>query len=317
MKKFNQITNELKTAKKVVITGHISPDADCVGSSLAMHCALQELGIESEVVFDEKIPDFLLFLPFVQNIKNKISDDADMLLIVDCAEHKRAGSRLAMEGKNLKTVVIDHHLVTQTEAKVFVIDSGEAACCQLIYDFYQENDLTITTEVATLLYSGILADTGRLTFDNTTEKTCNTVGKLLNYNINTEDVRFNLFEKLTLKGMQALSHVIDNIHQNDYITYSFITDEFKQAKNIVPDDYGNMVNYMLGLETAKVGILFDEFPVDGVVKINFRAKNGFNVAKVAQSFGGGGHIKAAGARVHGSLAEVIEAVIAEVLAIHK
>lgn len=298
-----------------MIVGHVSPDADAVGSALALALALAKNGKEPQVVFKDELPSYLKFIPGAETVIKPEAVDSrrDLLVMVDCASPKRIGKAWSEPWfEKLPYIAVDHHETNDGFDCEALVDPKAAANSQIIYYLLEALGAELDKDLATCLFAGISGDTGGFRFSNTNRETMEIGGRLMEYGVDTQQVRIQLFECKSMKDMAMIGLGLENMRQSadQKLVWTSISLAEKAEHQAAEINCENISDYTMYPEGVKVGIFFQEMP-GGLVKMSMRCRDGYNVARVAKAFDGGGHIVAAGCRTKGSLAEVIKAVLAE------
>lgn len=296
----------LKAANKLVIVSHVSPDGDTLGSSLALMHALRGLGKEVIMSVDDDISTVYSFLPGIMEYRRFGADEtieADLLVIIDASSADRAGN--AMEVVRPGAVLnIDHHKTNTRFSDYLYLDSDAAATAEIIYSLLLEMGIAITTDIATCIYEGIYTDTGSFKYSNTTSKTMETAAALLKYGVNPSLVSDNM-ELKSRSQVEMLRKVLE--------TLTFIKDGKIAYIEIAPELYDHnvdtdaFISYPRYVEGVEIALLFKQ-PEENLTRVSFRSKE-IDVAKIALSFGGGGHKKAAGCTIYAPLKEAEKIVL--------
>lgn len=303
MMTFNPLIERLNSSKPLVIAGHIDPDADAVCSMLAVYKAFGGKQKGWRLLLQDKIPEYLGFLPGYEEIG--VLDDSvksSDILLVDCNELNRSNRIGLTENDFSEVYVIDHHISNQPQSRQRVIDAKAAACCELIYQVIKSADIEIDAELALILYTGLVGDTGCFKQANTTSQTFAVASDLLSYEIDTETVRIRLFEQKTAANLKLIGRALANLESffENQLCFLTVSLDDKMAVNAGADDCISIVGHSLSLQGVKIGVFFEERE-DEVIKLSFRSRQGYDVRSIAEAFGGGGHILAAGATVKGDL----------------
>ena len=299
----------LKAAKKLVIVSHVSPDGDTLGSSLALMHALCMLGKEVIMNVDDDISTVYSFLPGIAEYRRfapEESVDADLLVIVDASSADRAGNALDVV-KSPAVLNIDHHKTNTRFADYLYLDSDAAATAEIIYSLLLEMGIKLTRDIATCIYEGIYTDTGSFKYSNTTSNTLKTAADLLNYGVNPSLISDNM-ELKSRSQVEMLRKVLETLTflKDGKIAYIEIPPELYDH-NVETDTFISYPRYVEGVEIA---LLFKQVEAN-LTRVSFRSKE-IDVAKIALSFGGGGHKKAAGCSIYAPLKEA-EKVVRDVV----
>ena len=290
----------LKEAGKMVIVSHISPDGDTLGSSLALAYALRMLGKEVMLNVDDDIPSVFSFLPGIGEYMRFAPDDsvpADLLIVIDASSADRAGN--AMNVVKARSVLnIDHHKTNTHFADYLYLDSDAAATAEIIYSLLLELGTELNTEIATCIYEGLYTDTGSFKYSNTTSRTLSIASALLTYGVNPSLISDNM-EVKSRSQVEMLGKVLE--------TLTFLRDGKIAYVEVAPElydynvDTDTFVSYPRYIEGVEVALLFKQVE-ENLTRVSFRSKQ-VDVAKIAVSFGGGGHQKASGCSIHAPLKE--------------
>ena len=296
----------LKAAKKLVIVSHVSPDGDTLGSSLALMHALRMLGKEVIMNVDDDISTVYSFLPGIAEYRRfapEESVDADLLVIVDASSADRAGNAMDVV-KSPAVLNIDHHKTNTRFADYLYLDSDAAATAEIIYSLLLEMGIKLTRDIATCIYEGIYTDTGSFKYSNTTSNTLKTAADLLNYGVNPSLISDNM-ELKSRSQVEMLRKVLETLTflKDGKIAYIEIPPELYDH-NVETDTFISYPRYVEGVEIA---LLFKQVEAN-LTRVSFRSKE-IDVAKIALSFGGGGHKKAAGCSIYAPLKEAEKVVL--------
>ena len=296
----------LKEAGKMVIVSHISPDGDTLGSSLALAHALRMLGKEVMLNVDDDIPSVFSFLPGIGEYMRFAPDDsvpADLLIVIDASSADRAGN--AMNVVKARSVLnIDHHKTNTHFADYLYLNSDAAATAEIIYSLLLELGTELNTEIATCIYEGLYTDTGSFKYSNTTSRTLSIASALLTYGVNPSLISDNM-EVKSRSQVEMLGKVLE--------TLTFLRDGKIAYVEVAPElydynvDTDTFVSYPRYIEGVEVALLFKQVE-ENLTRVSFRSKQ-VDVAKIALSFGGGGHQKASGCSIHAPLKEAESVVL--------
>lgn len=296
----------LKAAKKLVIVSHVSPDGDTLGSSLALMHALRMLGKDVIMNVDDDISTVYSFLPGIAEYRRFAPDesvDADLLVIIDASSADRAGNAMEVV-KSPAVLNIDHHKTNTRFADYLYLDSDAAATAEIIYSLLLEMGIKLTRDIATCIYEGIYTDTGSFKYSNTTSNTLKTAADLLNYGVNPSLISDNM-ELKSRSQVEMLRKVLETLTflKDGKIAYIEIPLELYDH-NVETDAFISYPRYVEGVEIA---LLFKQVE-ENLTRVSFRSKE-IDVAKIALSFGGGGHKKAAGCSIYAPLKEAEKVVL--------
>lgn len=294
---------------KIVIIPHKNPDADALGSSLALYQFLTKKGKEVRVLSPNRFPKFLGWLPYANDIliaedkmevaKKHISE-AELIFCLDFNTLSRVDNLEELINKsNAIKVLIDHHQEPDKFDYIYS-DTEIPATCQLIYHLFEmmREESSIDLDMATCLYAGLIADTGNFRFPSIKPSTHLVASKLLEKGVLPSFVYSNLYENTTTKKLQLLARMIDKMEflQELNTTIIHLNRNDLLEFNFEKGDTEGFVNYGLMIDGCVLSVAFyeDLFKED-TIKISFRSKGNFDVNTFARKyFEGGGHINAAG-----------------------
>lgn len=312
-----EVKELLATAKNIVITTHRNPDGDAYGSSLALYAFLLKLGHEVAVVSPNDCPDFLKWMPAVDEIviyesdlkrADKKLDGADLVFALDYNAFHRLGEVMEPKMKEINPVfiLIDHHQQPDDFAKYSYVDPEIGSTSEMIYDFIDQMGDTelIDSDIATCLYTGILTDTGSFRFPATSSQTHRIVANLLDKGVKNSEIYNKIHDVNTFDRIQLLGKALDNMVVLESFKTAYITLSQKElnAHNFQRGDTEGFVNYALSVKNVIFAAIFIEDKKQRIIKISFRSVGDFSVNEFARKhFDGGGHINAAGGRSRLSL----------------
>lgn len=308
----DEILEEIKLAKNIIILTHESPDGDAIGSSLAMKLALEELGKKADVIVPE-IPRLYKFLPAIDQVK-KESDikKYELAISVDCADLKRIAGKEYFENAK-KTIVIDHHGSNNMYGDLNYVNPVSPACCEIlacIFDYFQ---IDITKEIGTCIMTGIITDTGGFRHQGINPETFEFTAELIRKGINIPDIYKRTLRTKTKSNFLLTQRVMNRMEilEDGKVTFTYITLKDKEEVDAETGDTEGLVDIGRDIEGVEVSILIKE-KEENLYKISMRSGDYVNVSDVCLMFGGGGHQRAAGATVQGTLEQVKERVLKEV-----
>lgn len=314
MNVLDEINRYVQDSQRILIITHIHPDGDCIGSSLALALGLKSMGKTAVVAMDHAVPSVYSFLPSSDEI---VSPDAvegafDLVMAVDASDKGRLGNASHLLDRARVTINIDHHMTNESFAMINWVEPGAAATGELIYSLLDGLGVQLTKETAICLYTALSTDTGSFRFSNTTEKTFKIAAHLVELGVNPGDIGENVFDTKSLCTLRLLGELLTELELSECgdVAWMTLTKEMINRFAVSPSDIEGFVNYARMIDGVSVALLFRE--EDGAVKVSWRGRGDVDVATLAAKFGGGGHSKAAGCTVEGSLHEVKRRVLDEV-----
>lgn len=308
----DKISEEVRKAEKIVILTHESPDGDAIGSALALSFAIKNIGKNPDVIIPE-INKMFNFLPGIEDVK-KESDvkKYDLAIAVDCADSKILEGYEKYFENAVQKIVIDHHGSNQMYGDINFVNPASPACCQILIEMFDYFNTKITKDMATCIMTGIVTDTGGFNY-NATSETFEFAAEILRIGVNISEIYRRTLRTKT-KASFELNKIATNrleLLEDGKIAFTYITEEDQKKVNAEKGDHEGIVNIGKEIENVEVSIFLHEVENKGF-KISLRSLDYVNVADVALMFGGGGHIKAAGAYANGSLEEIKTRLINEI-----
>nr|WP_223829869.1 bifunctional oligoribonuclease/PAP phosphatase NrnA [Paenibacillus arenilitoris] len=304
-------------ADSFLVVSHVQPDGDAISSTVAVGWLLRKLGKTAVLINEGELPSRLSYLHLFDEIVNYKQaapvQKYDAVIAVDCADFKRIGEVSDCFAPDAKLLNIDHHPTNNAFGAANVIRPGAAATVEILYDLIERAGIALDLDSATAIYTGLLTDTGGFRYSNTSARVMEIASRLLATGVPGSELADRLLEKMTMAKLKLLKLSLNRLTftDNQEIGWVYIAKNDLQNTNAVPEDLEGIVNYALNVDGVQVGILFKETE-DGTVKASLRSAGKANVAEIAQSFGGGGHVRAAGCRLDGPLtdatARLVEAV---------
>lgn len=300
-----ELSNKLKSEKKIALFCHVRPDGDSLGSALALKNAFNNLGIEADVYCDDPVPSRFFFLNAVNVVKNVFAGNYTALIAVDCADITRLGSFSDVFLSHKNTYIIDHHISNTRFAKInYVVDN--ASNSENVLDLISEMNSNIDTETANLLLMGVMTDTGNFRHKNVTPKTFYSAGKLLELGADVNKIYYYMFSaqskeraKLFGQTMSKIRYFLDG--RFAVATVRLVDFESTGAEQSETEGF---IDFVMGIKGVEVGACVMETQKDKY-KISFRSKSA-DVNAVAGTFGGGGHVLASGCQISGDYEEVVD-----------
>jgi len=310
MKEIQRTKEAIKKLKSFIITAHINPEGDSLGSQLAVANLLKALGKEFIIFNHDKVPSHYQFLPEANLISNKPdikNKKFDALLVVDCPNLRRTGKVRKMAGSVGTIINIDHHLSNERFGDVNWVEKNASCVGEMIYELFKAFDCEITKTVALYLYIAILTDTGSFNYTNTSGATHEIVSELLGYGIEPYNISKKVYENKTLGELKLLGKVLSDIKvvQGGKVAYIIVRKKLLKSTNTKSSSCENFVNFARSVKGVKVAAFFREsMDKKGKFHVSFRSSGDADVNKVASHFGGGGHKTASGCVVYGRIESV-------------
>jgi bifunctional oligoribonuclease and PAP phosphatase NrnA len=302
------IKDRIQVSKRVLITSHIRPDGDAIGSSLALGLALVDAGKHVQVVLADGLPASFKHLPGSEMIKTKALPGSDLVVCVDCSDLKRVGQ--ALDGYQSPDIVIDHHSTNDAFGKLNLIEPEAAATACVLMRYMPAWDLAITTRVAANLLTGLVTDTLGFRTPNTTPEVLRQAADLLEIGADLSNLYFHSLIRRTFPAARYWGAGLSKLERTDGIVWTDLTVTDRKHTSYTGNDDADLISVISAIDEEDVAIIFIE-QNKNKTKVSWRAlKPNIDVARIAMQFGGGGHKAAAGAEITGSLDEVRQRVLA-------
>ncbi|HMG34191.1 MAG TPA: bifunctional oligoribonuclease/PAP phosphatase NrnA [Blastocatellia bacterium] len=292
-----------------MITSHIRPDGDGLGSGLALYWILKSLGKDAEVVLHDRVPPAYMVLPGSElvTVQDDLTGAYDAAFIIECSDVDRPGLPSL---RNQFVINIDHHSTTEPFGDINWIDSTSAAVGEMIYNLSKALGVEVTKEIAECIYTALLTDTGSFHFSNTTERTLKIASELVRRGVEPARISQALYYSYPYSRIKLLGMVLSGIERDESGRVAWVTmdrDMMSEA-DASEEDADGIVNHALSVGDVEAVAFFKELS-PGIYRVSLRSKGKTNVARIAETFGGGGHKNAAGCRIQGDFCDVKRQVI--------
>ncbi len=312
-----EIAEILKNSKRVLITTHVNPDGDGIGSGIALMMILNKINKDKEITarfaIDDVPPSYVDYLEGAILIENyeavTTRFEFDTIVSLDVATKERIGRIISFVKEDTNFINIDHHVSNTRFAKINHIDDTASSTAEIVYKLAKEMGVEIDKEIGEPLYAGIINDTGNFSHDNVTADTFKIASELREAGVDTEYATRNLFNMKSLAALKIAGKVMENMKYYDEVSLTFgvVTKEYMESVGGNKGDTEGVVDALRSYEKCEVA-LFLRDEGNGKYKGSLRS-NGPDVNAIAEKFGGGGHIKAAGFSSEKSADEILEIVI--------
>lgn len=303
-----RLQNELKGAKTAAISGHMRPDGDCIGSCMGLYNYIRRNfpDIETDVYLEEVSGQYA-YLKGLEDIRHTAAEpkEYDVFFILDCSDRERLGFSGVYFDTAKRTVCIDHHVSNQGNfADSTLVEPQAAATCELL--FYLMKETEIDFDIATALYTGMIHDTGVFKHSNTTERTMMAAAKLVGMGVEFTKIINETFYEKTYVQNQILGRALleSVVFFHGACIFSALRLKDLEFYGVGPKDLGGIVDQLIVTAGIRCAIFLYETEPQ-MFKVSLRCKDGLDVSRVAAHFGGGGHVKAAGCTMMGSVYDVI------------
>ena len=297
----------VEAAGTIAIAGHVRPDGDCVGSCLAVCNYITEQYPEKTVdVYLETPPVKFSYLKQFERISSdsNTGKQYELCICLDSGDRERLGNNVVYLDTAKTSICIDHHITNKGYAASNFVNASASATCEFLYDFLDEEK--ISKEVAECIYTGIIHDTNVFKNSNTTAKTMEVAGVMMEKGINFSQIIDGSFYKKTYVQNQIMGRAVleSVLFLDGKCIFSVVRKQDMDFYGVEASDLDGIVDQLRVTDGVEVAIFLHETE-NHVYKVSMRSNNFVNVSKVASFFGGGGHVRAAGCTMSGSVHDVI------------
>jgi phosphoesterase RecJ-like protein len=298
------VVEELRSAQKFLLTTHENPDGDALGSLLGMHLVLKQLGKDSCMFLAaEEFP-----LPYeyrsmpLADVNNEPPTDLDdrTVVFLDCGNIDRMPVDF-LQRDGVHIVNVDHHHDNTRFGTVNLVDSRASCTAEIVWELSKELGVEMTAEIGDPLYVGLVTDTGKFMYTNTSPRSHRMAAELIDAGVDTHAIYRRLYEDLPFPRLALLTRALNAIERYDdgVVTATSLTRADFEETDAVETDSEGIVDHLRAVEGTKVAVLVRELLSDdrtGVRKVSLRSTDGtVDVSRIARGLGGGGHRQAAGA----------------------
>ncbi len=287
------VATALTKLERFVLSSHARPDGDSIGSQLALAYALRALGKTVRIVNHDTPPPYLSTLPGISAIEvaDAVSHDYDAAVILECSSLARTEVR----GLDRASIInIDHHAGNAMYGTHNWFDDTAAACAEQVHDLIGDLGVSLTPDIATALYVGILTDTGSFRHANITARTFDMCGRIAAADVNVANVAAAVYQNSSLGKIKLTGSLLDRMQldSDGRIAILRVDDALMQRTGCPPDDMEGLINIPLSARSVQAVVLVRT--QRELTRVSLRSKGVIDVRAVAASFGGGGHRNASG-----------------------
>ncbi|MBN9616517.1 MAG: DHH family phosphoesterase [Acidobacteriales bacterium 59-55] len=292
-----------RASPRFILTSHARPDGDALGSVLALAEILDQLGRQTDVVFADPIPLIYRTLPNIERIHHKpsaadVADHSIPAILLECDGIARTGL-LGLEDRIL--INIDHHASGRNFASINWIDEQACAVGVMVYRIALAAKVEITPSMATCLYTSILSDTGAFTYSCTNANTFAVVHDLALRGASPSQIARDIYFSNPASKIRLLGAALSNLQCDGKVAWAWVTSQDMERTGADAEDCEGVVNYLISIAGVESAVFLRELPGANEFRLSIRSKGKLDVARVAESFGGGGHRSASGCTVGGPL----------------
>jgi len=314
--KFEQIGQALREGGRFAVLSHVRPDGDALGSQLALGLSLKRLGKDVRIWNEEGMLEKYSFLPSANLLTKPPADpeDVDVAIALDTAIQNRLGTALPAVRSAKIWINIDHHPSNPGYGDLVYINPKAPATGQILFELIRSEKLPIDAAIAENLYVAISTDTGSFQYPNTTARTFEIAAELVRAGVDVGRVSQLTYENYPRRRSELLRDLLGTMRfeANDRAASFSLSLATAKKLGVLPEDNEGLIDHLRAIHGVIVAVFFEEL-ADGKVRVSMRSKSEkVNVCAICEKFGGGGHVRAAGARLRGTLAEVEKKILEEV-----
>ncbi len=297
----NEAAEFLKEHDNYYILTHQNPDGDTIGSGFGLCFALRKMGKKANVLCSDDFPKRYDFM-YEGYEPEKFSPET--IVAVDIAAKKLLGTRLAQYG-DYTDLCIDHHVSNERYAKSLLLYPDASATCEVLYQLLTEMNAELDRHIAECLYTGIATDTGCFKFPNTTRQAHVIAAQLMEYGVDIGGINRRMFDVKSMARLKVEQYInsVMEYYLDDKCAMAAVTMDTIRKAGLAPEEFEGISSMSIQLDGVQVGVIIKE-KEDGKFRVSMRSASDIDVSAICARFGGGGHVKAAGCTMEGSLADV-------------
>ena len=300
----SNLFKDLKNSSNL-ITGHINPDGDALGSALAFKLILDSKGVESDVCFDMKgnVPSNLNYLP-IDLILDRPKKNYENVYVFDCGNSERLGDLEVLALNSTRVIVIDHH-INPSFGDIQVIDSNAASTTQVLFREILSAKISIDKNIANCLMTGLITDTGRFQYSNTDNEVFEIASKLMLSGAELTSISDNIYGSIPMNAIKLQSEVLNRIelYKEEELVVSYVLQDDYLNYKIESSETDFLIDSIRLVKESNIALLLKE-QEDKSFKGSLRSRNELDVQQIASLFGGGGHKAASGFSTNLSMEEI-------------
>ncbi|MDA8244541.1 MAG: bifunctional oligoribonuclease/PAP phosphatase NrnA [Elusimicrobia bacterium] len=307
---FKRLEELIARSETFFLAGHLNPDADTIGSMLAIASVLKRLGKKVRLFSQDPVPENLRFLPHVRGIRSRLpAGRFDAAILLECSVPSRGGNLEPVLKRSGTVVNIDHHKTSEFYGDINIVETHSSSTAEIVYRLFYNMNVIVSRREAACLYTGIVTDTGRFHFPATSPRTLEVASRLLETGFKFSRINDLLYATKACESLKILGRALESLELKLGGKLAVLTlkhSDFK-AFSARSEHSENVINYGMMPPGVKAAVMFRE-EADRV-SVTFRSRGHLDVSLVAKAFGGGGHRNASGCRVRGTLAAAREKVL--------
>lgn len=307
------VKQAIKKFNKFLITTHINPEGDAIGSQVATACLLKKLGKESAMLNDSPVPNLLQFMKGTEHILKEMPHNFNYqaVIMLDCPDIMRIGRVNDYIKKDSVIINIDHHISNTNFGRFNWVEPELSSTGEMVYDLFKAFKVKISLDEAIVLYVSIMTDTGSFRYSNTSSKTHRIAAELIDIGVKPHEMHMRIYETSSVQDTNLLGEALQTMKLTDdgKIAWLWVTKEMLKKTKASLEGTEGIINFARSIDGVEIAILFRETGTEDKVKVSFRSKGKVDVNKLAGLFGGGGHPTASGCTVFGKIEDVEKKVL--------
>jgi phosphoesterase RecJ-like protein len=314
---YDAIRDVLQANQSFLLLSHVRPDADAIGSQIALGESLRAMGKSVRLINEDGLPENLAFLPESGRIETPPAEpiDCDVVIALDTAAKPRLGDNaLHAASKGKLWINIDHHLSNPQYGDLNCIDSTSPATGQILYDLIMHLGMPLPDATRDAIYVAVSTDTGSFQYPSTTAKTYEMAADLIRRGLDVGGINAKTYDEQPYRRLELMRALLNTLERSDdgLVAHWTMFDKVRADLDLRPEDSEGLIDTIRGIRGVLVAIFFEELP-DGKIRVSMRSKDRrFDVCQVALEFGGGGHALAAGIRMKGPMDDAKSKVLASI-----
>ncbi len=304
----------IKNVDDFLISTHINPDGDAITSVLLFAVILNHLKKRYKIILDDPVPYKFDFLPDVEKIEyfnDKIKEEFNCLVVLDASDLYRIGKLKDILTEKMGIINIDHHTSNLYFGDINFIETDKSSSVEIVYNIFSIFGIHLTKGIATLIYTGIMCDTGRFLFPNTNSNSFEVASRMIKAGAVPNEIGRNVYYRVSPDSMHLLSKALATLDFHFDYKVSSIYLSINSTSNNGKIDTEGFVDYLMTIDGTEVQLFFQEVEKD-VFKLSLRSRSYVDVNEIAKHFNGGGHLRASGCYIKGKI-ELIKYRVLEVI----
>lgn len=307
---FSEIAASLESADNILVVSHLRPDGDALGSTLAFALWLLSLGKTVTAWNEHGVTHKYRYLPRREliGLPDSLPRAFDVVVALDNSVKKRLGTALDSVASVGTLINIDHHVSNELYGDLNYIDPSAPATGQIVYEFFRERKVSLCRDIATNLFVAISTDTGSFQYAGTNSRTFDAASALVATGVDVAALSQEMYDTQPRRRLDLLRHALNQARFScdGHIASFSLSLAAVEELELLPEDNEGVIDHLRSVEGVVAAVFFEELP-EGSVRVSARSKDPrVDVCEICALFGGGGHPRAAGARIRGTIEEVEE-----------